>query len=152
MGARPEDYRKVAPPHSFIHVDDFESPRHLAEYLRKLDENDDLYNEYFRWKGTGEFINTKYWCRLCGLIHEAQDSPRGPYRVTYNKLQQWWNGPGVCVDPGKHINVVTGDSYTPSPTDSNHTHTTTNGIRKWSSWRGVPRSKAIVEEGVILYP
>ena len=54
LGARPEDYEALAPPHSYIHVDDFESPRHLAEYLHKLDKNDDLYNEYFRWKGTGD--------------------------------------------------------------------------------------------------
>ncbi|GFO50580.1 glycoprotein 3-alpha-l-fucosyltransferase a [Plakobranchus ocellatus] len=48
MGAAPEDYARAAPPHSFIHVDDFESPKHLAEYLNTLDKNDALYNEYFR--------------------------------------------------------------------------------------------------------
>lgn len=63
MGAHPDDYRAVAPPHSYIHVDDFESPRHLADYLKLLDQNDTLYNEYFAWKGTGTFINTKFWCR-----------------------------------------------------------------------------------------
>lgn len=52
MGARPEDYAKVAPMHSYIHVDDFPSAKHLAEYLNKLDANDTLYNSYFRWKGT----------------------------------------------------------------------------------------------------
>lgn len=31
MGARKEDYEKVAPPNSFIHVDDFESPKELAQ-------------------------------------------------------------------------------------------------------------------------
>ena len=30
MGARPEDYARLAPPHSYIHVDDFESPKELA--------------------------------------------------------------------------------------------------------------------------
>ena len=48
MGARPEDYAAVAPPGSYIHVDDFPSPRHLAEYLHTLDAEDDKYNEYFR--------------------------------------------------------------------------------------------------------
>ena len=52
MGARPEDYVAYAPPHSFIHVDDFRSPAHLAEYLHWLDKNDTAYNEYFRWKDT----------------------------------------------------------------------------------------------------
>ena len=57
LGARPEDYAAVAPPKSYIHVDDFESPKQLAEYLLKLDRNDDLYNEYFRWKGTGQLVH-----------------------------------------------------------------------------------------------
>jgi len=50
MGARPEDYARSSPDHSFIHVDDFEGPKELAEYLQKLDQDDKLYNEYFKWK------------------------------------------------------------------------------------------------------
>ena len=50
MGARPEDYADAAPYKSYIHVDDFDSPKELAEFLHKLDEDDQLYNEYFKWK------------------------------------------------------------------------------------------------------
>lgn len=50
MGARPEDYKRSAPEHSYIHVEDFAEPKELAMYLHKLDQNDDLYNEYFQWK------------------------------------------------------------------------------------------------------
>lgn len=96
MGARPEDYAAVAPPHSYIHVDDFESPQALADYLRMLDHNDTAYNEYFLWKRTGEFINTKFWCRLCAMLH-ARDAEQ---KVTwYPDLHNWWVGPGVCVKP-----------------------------------------------------
>lgn len=49
MGARPEDYERSAPYRSYIHVDEFESPRELAGYLHRLDKNDDLYNSYFRF-------------------------------------------------------------------------------------------------------
>ncbi|ESN95993.1 hypothetical protein HELRODRAFT_86301 [Helobdella robusta] len=95
MGARPSDYKRLAPPESFIHVDDFESPEHLAEYLHKLDKDDDLYNSYFRWKGTGEFIDTKFWCRLCSMLHEqASTNTRSWY-----KLDDWWRGTGVCISP-----------------------------------------------------
>ena len=48
MGAPLEDYRRVAPPHSFIHVDEFNNPEHLAEYLHLLDEDADLYNRYLK--------------------------------------------------------------------------------------------------------
>jgi hypothetical protein len=50
MGARPEDYAISAPYKSYIHVDDFEGPKELADYLHKLDQDDKLYNEYFEWK------------------------------------------------------------------------------------------------------
>lgn len=52
MGAKPRDYQRVAPPGSFIHVDAFASPQHLAQYLHLLDRNDTLYNAYFAWKVT----------------------------------------------------------------------------------------------------
>lgn len=91
MGARKEDYERSAPPHSYIHVDDFESPRHLAEYLTKLDQNDTLYNEYFKWKGNGEFINTYFWCRVCAMLH-APSKPK-----SYPDIQEWWSGKGTCT-------------------------------------------------------
>ena len=93
MGARREDYEAVAPTNSFIHVDDFESPQSLAEYLRRLDANDTLYNEYFRWKGTMELApgahTGQYWCRLCMLLHLRDDDR---YVQWYDDYTNWWNG------------------------------------------------------------
>ncbi|KAL4224561.1 Alpha-(1 3)-fucosyltransferase 7 [Mactra antiquata] len=92
MGGAPEDYARAAPPHSFIHVDDFESPQALAQYLHKLDQNDALYNEYFRWKKTGTFINTFFWCRICAMLHETSRESH-----SYRDLEKWWRGDGVCI-------------------------------------------------------
>ena len=50
MGARPQDYERAAPYKSYIHVDDFEGPKELAEFLKQVESNDEGYNEYFRWK------------------------------------------------------------------------------------------------------
>ena len=72
MGASKEEYEAKAPYKSFIHVDDFDGPADLAEYLKKLDADDTLYNSYFQWKGTGEMINTKFFCRLCALLHDPK--------------------------------------------------------------------------------
>lgn len=94
MGAAPEDYKRAAPYHSFIHVDEFETPKDLAEYLHKVDKNDTLYNEYFRWKGTGENINTFFWCRICSMIHEVGENN---HSLVYHDLDRWWRGPGVCI-------------------------------------------------------
>ena len=90
MGARPGDYQAVSPHNSFIHVDQFTGPRELAEYLLELDKDNEKYNHYFQvgraghnqavvliyllfqWKGTGEFINTRFFCRVCALLHDTQ--------------------------------------------------------------------------------
>ncbi|XP_033226468.1 glycoprotein 3-alpha-L-fucosyltransferase A-like isoform X2 [Belonocnema kinseyi] len=91
MGAHPNDYIKIAPYRSYIHVEDFQSPIELAEYLHQLDNDDELYNSYFKWKGTGEFVNTYFWCRLCAMLH---DNPEPKY---YKDLHEWWHGDGVCI-------------------------------------------------------
>ena len=90
MGAPPQDYEKVAPENSYIHVDDYEGPQHLAEYLHLLDKNDDLYNEYFRFKGSGRFLTTRFWCRLCAMLH----AERPPTWIP--DLYEWWSGKNVC--------------------------------------------------------
>lgn len=85
MGAHPNEYKRIAPPRSFIHVDMFESPKQLADYLHFLDKNDDYYNSYFLWKNTGEFINTKFVCRLCAMVHLAPYFP-----MWYDGVNDWW--------------------------------------------------------------
>ncbi|XP_030375313.1 glycoprotein 3-alpha-L-fucosyltransferase A [Scaptodrosophila lebanonensis] len=94
MGARPEDYEVSAPRRSYIHVDEFASPKELAEYLHILDRDDDLYNSYFKWKGTGEFINTYFWCRVCSTLHDEEQllNPRW-----YPNVNEWWRGEGTCT-------------------------------------------------------
>ncbi|XP_014681842.1 PREDICTED: glycoprotein 3-alpha-L-fucosyltransferase A-like [Priapulus caudatus] len=91
MGASKEDYTRAAPYYSFIHVDDFAGPAELAAYLRKLDANDTLYNEYFQWKGTGTFVNTYFWCRMCAMLHYPTKTK------WYEDINDWWRGQGTCV-------------------------------------------------------
>lgn len=93
MGARPEDYANAAPYRSYIHVDEFSSHKELADYLHILDQNDELYNSYFKWKGTGEFINTFFWCRVCAMLHDEVAVQRGKW---YEDVNEWWRGSGVC--------------------------------------------------------
>ena len=104
MGGRREDYKAAAPPHSYIHVEDYLSPQHLASYLHTLDKNETLYNNYFRWKTVGEFINTKFWCRMCAMLHD-ESMPAHHYA----NIEQWWRPNGTCTldrwdNPSDHIN------------------------------------------------
>lgn len=87
MGATRADYERLAPPHSFIHVDDFGSAQELASYLRELDADEAKYETYFRWKALGRFIDTKFWCRLCAMLHEWRVQAR---TKTYENLIDWW--------------------------------------------------------------
>jgi hypothetical protein len=43
------NYSNIAPPNSFIDASKY-SPEELGNYLKILDKNDTLYNEYFEWK------------------------------------------------------------------------------------------------------
>ncbi|XP_064480220.1 glycoprotein 3-alpha-L-fucosyltransferase A-like isoform X2 [Ornithodoros turicata] len=100
MGASRTDYQKVAPFHSYIHVDDFATPKDLAEYLKHLERNTNLYNEYFAWKGTGEFINTYFWCRLCAMLHSPPRPPHGHH--VYEDVLSWWNKDACIGTTGNH--------------------------------------------------
>lgn len=99
MGARKEDYLQTAPPHSFIHVEDFPSAKDLAKYLRLLHKDWKLYNEYFRWKKQGSIISqinylpekSKFWCGLCEALHD----PTKPERIHWD-LDKWWSIEEQC--------------------------------------------------------
>ncbi|KAJ8019419.1 Glycoprotein 3-alpha-L-fucosyltransferase A [Holothuria leucospilota] len=53
IGAPKEDYLRVAPPHSFVYADKFETLDKFVNYIKLLDSDDELYNEYFKWKEKG---------------------------------------------------------------------------------------------------
>ena len=93
MGASLEYYRNLAPYKSFIHVEEFSSIKDLADYLLYLDKNDEEYNSYFQWKGTGESINTYFFCRLCGMLHANL-----PHKH-YDDVGKWWNDGRTCHKP-----------------------------------------------------
>lgn len=92
MGAHPDDYKRVAPTGSYIHVEDFSGPKALSQYLKKLAQDDEEYNKYFEWKDKGEFIDTKFWCRICALLWDP-DRPK----ISVADLNQWWRRPGTCI-------------------------------------------------------
>jgi len=104
MGASIEEYKAVAPHHSFIHVDSFHNVQDLAKHLHLLDQNDELYNEYFHWRGTGEFIKTKFFCRVCSMLQYYQE--RGEEEDgghIAGGVAEWWAGNGVCQDKDELI-------------------------------------------------
>ena len=80
--------------HSVIRVRDFKSPRHLAEYLKYLNDHETEYNKYLEWKwkgfgnitGTviGDFWMPKYpiYCQICVALSEGRVHKNGLKPIT----------------------------------------------------------------------
>jgi len=102
MGPPREDYEKVAPPNSFIHVDDFGSVQELAQYLLKLSKNDTLYGKYIRWMSASDNKNNERnsaassmlngICALCEKVKRSSNQ-EVKSEVVMN-LDSWWFGKG----------------------------------------------------------
>ena len=70
-------YKELLPPHSYIDVADFATPRDLANHLKKLDSNDTLYMEYFEWRKKtkcNNYFKSMYElpCRVCNKMCELK--------------------------------------------------------------------------------
>lgn len=90
------DYSQFAPPHSYINALDY-TPDALAAYLKILDSNDTLYNEYFWWKrhyrveaGVKQMV-ARGFCDLCKKLH--QDEGIVKY---YPELVSEWHPNKAC--------------------------------------------------------
>ena len=47
-------------------------------------------------QGTGEFVNTKFWCRVCALLHDPTLADRIP--GGYDDINAWWRSQGTCIN------------------------------------------------------
>lgn len=73
LGPSRSNYEQFLPPDAFIHVDDFQSPRDLAQYLLALDQDDARYLSYFRWRETlrpQSFSWALMYCKACWRLQQ----------------------------------------------------------------------------------
>jgi hypothetical protein len=49
LGAKKEQYQRIAVPNSYIHVDDFQTIEDLAKELHRLNKNHSAYTKYLQW-------------------------------------------------------------------------------------------------------
>ena len=95
-GLSKHDYEKIAPPHSFIHVDDFRSPKDLMKTLYKISKDPKLYNSYFWWRSHYSVVVNieccphKEWtypeCQLCNVLNSRNVSTNN-----YTNFTAFWN-------------------------------------------------------------
>ena len=89
------NYSSFLPPHSFIDVRDFDSPKKLASYLKMLSENDTEYNRYFAWKQTHTCATLPAWnaaCRLCRYVQRQRQ------RTQVADVLQCWSRNTNCIN------------------------------------------------------
>ncbi|KAF7669755.1 hypothetical protein LDENG_00155410 [Lucifuga dentata] len=82
LGPSLSDYRAVAPPHPFIHVDEFASVKDLGEYLKQLAEDKKRYNDYFSWKQQWK-VGLHRDCKICSVYDSL------PQHKVYSDLHAW---------------------------------------------------------------
>ena len=81
------DYRDFLPHHSYIDIRDFSSPKHLAEYLKKVDKDDALYNKYMEWRGSYKTTGSTYhFCEMCHTLNTEH-----ALEQVYTDIYRWWN-------------------------------------------------------------
>ncbi|XP_017383849.1 4-galactosyl-N-acetylglucosaminide 3-alpha-L-fucosyltransferase FUT5-like [Cebus imitator] len=87
LGPSRSNYEKFLPPDTFIHVDDFQSPKDLAQYLQALDKDHARYLRYFRWRETlrpGFFSWARCFCQACWKLQQE------PRYQTVRSIAAWF--------------------------------------------------------------
>ena len=103
------DYKAFLPPHSYIDVKDYSSPKKLAAHLYKLHKNDTLYNEYFAWKRDytcyAGIPNLSSICSICRFINENKDKTN-----IIPDINEFWSGKR-CIPPKTYYRGIATLSY-----------------------------------------
>ncbi|XP_051994487.1 4-galactosyl-N-acetylglucosaminide 3-alpha-L-fucosyltransferase 9-like [Xyrauchen texanus] len=90
LGAPRYIYERFVPKDAFIHIDDFSSPKELAEHLLSLDKNVTEYKKYFLWRKHFDIKSVDYpeehACRTCQYIRNHK------YYQVFVNLNKWYFG------------------------------------------------------------
>lgn len=89
LGPPISDYKAVAPPNSFIHVDEFASVKEMGAFLQQLAKDKKRYSEYFTWKQQWKVkLYTDWRERLCKICPQFKSLPQ---QQVYSDLEAWAN-------------------------------------------------------------
>ncbi|XP_067940336.1 alpha-(1,3)-fucosyltransferase 7-like [Watersipora subatra] len=81
------DYKRIAPPNSYIHVDEFDSLETLAKHLDMVASNFTLYSQYHEWRTRfrarllSAAVVSNWMCALCEKVHEKRQQCVDVYEV-----------------------------------------------------------------------
>ena len=89
-GPQPENFRRVAPPNSFIHVSDYQSNEDLAAKLKSIGTNRKLYGLYHAWRRyydvyyQAKDLDPYRFCELCYRLNTDHQ------RIWYENINDWF--------------------------------------------------------------
>lgn len=94
MGSSKDTVMQILPPHSYIHVEEFASPRDLANYLLYLNTTPSELYTYYQWKGYFQIHNehgyfktdSYHYCRVCEALNYNEKTVK-----IYDNLETFWN-------------------------------------------------------------
>jgi hypothetical protein len=117
------NYTRYVPKSAYINAMDFETPKHLADYLLNLDRNRTAYNQYFKWKKyinhrrSSELVKGGYLCEMCIQLH-LEEQTNILKRKQLTQLDELFgmkeNCYGVETHALKYFNYVKGAHLTHS--------------------------------------
>lgn len=103
-----KQYQPIAPPNSFIAIDDFPSIQKLAEYLKNVQKTPKIYRSYFEWRtlnsttyrrsATEENGRHFGFCRLCQRLLDTTETEGKKW---YETLKTWWVDESYCQEGHK---------------------------------------------------
>ncbi|XP_061552310.1 4-galactosyl-N-acetylglucosaminide 3-alpha-L-fucosyltransferase 9-like [Phycodurus eques] len=89
LGPSRQNYENFVQGDAFIHVDDFASPKELADYLMLLDKNEAMYRRYFEWRRHFKVKTPQFWpehiCLACDYLRRHRE-----YKVVKNLYKWYW--------------------------------------------------------------
>ena len=89
-GPARQNYLRIAPPNSFIHVDDYASEKELADYLILIGEDRSLYEKYHSWRRRYDVyhqakdLDSYRFCELCYRLNTYRQ------RIWYENINDWF--------------------------------------------------------------
>lgn len=105
LGTTKSIYKSLLPPNSFIHVDDFASPKDLAQYIMELNSNKTKYEELHAWRKHFSVENEHgymgspsfHYCRICEALNYNDPAPKVYYKEDLARILSKDN----CQEVGK---------------------------------------------------
>ena len=87
----------MAPPYSFIHVNDFKNPEDLADYMNYLIDNTTAYMEYFWWTSYYTVKRTELICSFCEKMYSVRSGRIQTKRI--HDFNDYWVNDADCNNP-----------------------------------------------------